>query len=94
MGDIKCELIGGGSPRYLNTFSNLFIVGCTLHTSTPTMYCCYVLLLLLTLPMYAMLSKISEHTIPVVIVDCLCRVSYSSFEDLVTLHRRTLQQIF
>ena len=23
---IKCELIGGGSPRHLNTFSNLFIV--------------------------------------------------------------------
>ena len=28
----KCELRGGGSPRLLNTFSNLFIVGCTLHT--------------------------------------------------------------
>ena len=23
---IKCGLIGGGSPRYLNTFSNLLIV--------------------------------------------------------------------
>ena len=23
---IKCELIGGGSPRHSNTFSNLFIV--------------------------------------------------------------------
>ena len=23
---IKCELIGGGSPRHLNTFSDLFIV--------------------------------------------------------------------
>ena len=23
---IKCELIGGGYPRYSNTFSNLFIV--------------------------------------------------------------------
>ena len=23
---ITCELIGGGSPRHLNTFSNLFIV--------------------------------------------------------------------
>ena len=29
---IKRELIDGGSPRYLNTFSNLYIVGCTLHT--------------------------------------------------------------
>ena len=39
---------------------------------------CYVLLLLLTAPMYTMLSKISEHTIPC----CYCwphpyRVSYS-----------------
>ena len=45
MGDIKCELIGGGSPRYLNTFSNLFIVGCTLHNQHSVcivaMYCCY-----------------------------------------------------
>ena len=23
---IKCELIGGGSPRHLNTFSNSYIV--------------------------------------------------------------------
>ena len=23
---IKCELIGRGSPRHLNTFSNLYIV--------------------------------------------------------------------
>ena len=29
---IKCELIGGGSPRHFNTSSNHFIVGCTLHT--------------------------------------------------------------
>ena len=28
------------------------------------------LLLLLTAPMYTMLSKVSEHTIPVAIVDC------------------------
>ena len=30
---IKCELTGGGSPRLLNTFSNMFDVGCTLHTN-------------------------------------------------------------
>ena len=41
MEDYKCELIDGGSPRHLNIFSNLFIVGCTLHTSTHAMYCCY-----------------------------------------------------
>ena len=29
---MKCELIGGVSRRHLNTFSNLFVVGCTLHT--------------------------------------------------------------
>ena len=38
---IKCEMIGGVSPRYLNTFSNLFNVGCTLHTYH-SMHCCFV----------------------------------------------------
>ena len=41
------ELIGGGSARHLNTFSNLFIVAVHYtHINT-----CYVLLLLLTAPM-------------------------------------------
>ena len=41
---IKCELIGEGSSRHLNTFSNFFLY--TTHVNT-----CYVLLLLLTVPM-------------------------------------------
>ena len=73
---IKCELVGGGSPRHLNTFSNLFIVAvhythiqymlyiaaivdCT-HVHHVVHYThintCHVLLLLLTVPMYTMLS--------------------------------------
>ena len=43
---IKCEPIGGGSPRHLNTFSNLFIVAmhCThTHIATHAMYCCSTL---------------------------------------------------
>ena len=49
---IKCERIGGGSPRHLGTFSNLFFVAVHYtHINT-----CYVLLLLLTEPMYTMLS--------------------------------------
>ena len=44
---IRCELITGGSPRHLNTFSNLVNYCCTYtHINT-----CYVLLLLLTVPM-------------------------------------------
>ena len=44
---IKCELIGGGSLRHLSTFSSLPIVAVHyIHINT-----CYVLLLLLTLPM-------------------------------------------
>ena len=31
----------GGSPRHLNTFSNLFIVVYTTHISTHAMSCCY-----------------------------------------------------
>ena len=51
----------------------------------------YVLLLVLTAPMYTMLPKISEHTIP-----CCTQIGSTSafFDDIVTLHRRTLQQIF
>ena len=33
---IKCELTGGGSPRHLNTFSNLFIV---VHYTSQHMLC-------------------------------------------------------
>ena len=39
------ELTGGGSPRHLNTFSNLFIA--TVHYTHHT---CYVVLLWLTVP--------------------------------------------
>ena len=39
---IKCELIGGGSPRHLNTFFRLYsVVGGTLHISIHAMYFCY-----------------------------------------------------
>ena len=33
-----CELIGGGSSRYLKPFSNWFIDA--VHISTHAMYCC------------------------------------------------------
>ena len=43
---IKCELICGGSPRHINTLSNLYIVAVHYtHINTH-----YVLLLLLTAP--------------------------------------------
>ena len=63
---ITCELIGGVSPRHLNTFSNLFIVGCTLHTSINTHY------VLLTTPMCTMLAPTKDLNIPylVAILDC------------------------
>ena len=45
----KCELMGGGAPWLLNTFSNLFIVAVYYaHVDT-----CSVLLLLLTVSMEA-----------------------------------------
>ena len=77
----NCKLIGGGSPRHLNTFSNLFIVA--VHYTHQHMLCivaivdcthlyhvvhytlintCYVLLLLLTAPMYTMLSTTYTST--------------------------------
>ena len=59
-----CELSGEESPRLLNTFSNLCVVGVyTLH-----MLCIAAL------------------------VDCAqVGSAEASFQDLVTLHRRTLQ---
>ena len=36
---VKCELINGGSPRYLNTFSNCLLL--TVHMSIHARYCCY-----------------------------------------------------
>ena len=53
------ELVGGGSPRYLNTLSNLCCWLSTTHTSIH-----YVFLLFQPVPMYTMLSKISAHPIP------------------------------
>ena len=50
---IKCELISGASPRHLNTFCHFFIY-CwqySTHISIHVMNC-----LLLTVPMYTMLS--------------------------------------
>ena len=53
--DYKCELIGGDSPRHSNTSS---IIAHYTYITT-----CCILLLLLTVSMYTMLLKISEHTI-------------------------------
>ena len=51
---MKCERIGEGTPRHLNTFSNfLFLAVYYTHISK-----CYVMLLFLTVPMYTILSKI------------------------------------
>ena len=66
---IKCELIGGVSPRHLNTF-------------TPAIHA-----------MYCSINRL--YLIFFAIVDCThVGSATASFEDLVTLHRRTLQQIF
>ena len=51
--DIKCELIGGGLPRHLNTFSNLFIVA--VHYQ--------YMLCIVAIMLYHVHHKISEHTI-------------------------------
>ena len=50
---IMWELMGGGSPKHFNTFSNFFLI---VHFTY--IIHCYVLLLLLTVPMYTMLSTI------------------------------------
>ena len=63
---IKCELSDGGSPRHLNTFSNLFIVAGH-YTLTSSRY-------------YCRLPNIELVT--------------ASFKALVSLHRKTLQQMF
>ena len=90
---IKCEL-SGRSPSHLNTFPVLFIVA-VLYTNINT---CYVLLLLLSVPMYTMLSttKQSEKNIAYLVANVGCThigSATTSFKDLVTLYRRTLQQI-
>ena len=38
---IKCELIGRGSPRHLNTFLTCILLLNTTHIPTRAMYCCY-----------------------------------------------------
>ena len=82
-----CKLIGEGSPRYLNTFSNLFIVAVHYTQCIAIAYC----------TMYTMLSTENNQNIPylVAIADCTnFRSAAASFEDLVALYRRTLRQIF
>ena len=108
----KCELIGGGSSRHLNTFSNFFflIVGCTLHTHQYTLYIaaigdCTHVHHVLHIRTYHNLVAIGDcthvhhvlhirtyHNL-VAIGDCTHTIgsATASFEDLVTLHRRTLQ---
>ena len=58
--------MGGGSPRQLNTLLLLLLlllfILMAVHYTHISKH--YVLLLLLTVPMYTMLSKIPEHTIP------------------------------
>ena len=53
---IKCELIGKGSPRHLNTFPNFYSFSAVRSAHISSIHT--VLLLLLTVPMYTMLSKI------------------------------------
>ena len=89
---IKCELIGGWSPRHLNTVSTC-LVG--VHNTHINM--CYVLLLLLTVPMYTMTSTTENQNTPhlVATVDFIhVGSATASIEALVTLHRRTLQNIW
>ena len=84
---IKRVLIGGGSSRHLNTSSNLFIVAVPTHISIHV----------------AIVDHTDIHNVEnnwnilylVAIADCTRVGSITaSFEDLVTLFRRTLHQIF
>ena len=81
---IKCERIGGGSPRHSNTFlTRLFC--CNLNTYQYML----VLLLLLTVPctLRCPLQNIrTNHNL--LVVDCTHVVSATtSFKDLVILYR-------
>ena len=73
---IKCELIGGGSLRHLNTFSNLYIVA--VHCTHQSMLCIVVVL---TVPMYTMLSTSKYQNIPyfAAIVGCTQIIGYLQF---------------
>ena len=67
---IKSELIGGGSTKYLNNFTNFILIILLVYTT---------------------------HISIDAIVHCTTYIIASAttfFEDLVTLHRRTLQHIF
>ena len=90
---VKCELIGGGSRKTLkHFFPNVFIVA--VHNTYQYMLC--IVAIVKTVLMYTMLSttKQSEHIISSN-VDCThVGSAIASFEDMVTLHRGTLQQIF
>ena len=55
MEDSKCELIGGGSPRHLNTCLSL------LYTTHVSIYATYILLLLLTTHVHHVCYKVSDH---------------------------------
>ena len=80
----KCELIGRGSPRYLNTLSNLFIVACI------TTYQCMVMIVNWTHVHHDATTK--YHVLLLLLHSC--RVSYNFLEDMLILHRQTQQQIF
>ena len=69
---IKCELIGGGSPRHFNTFLTCLLLLYTTHINT-----CYVLLLLLTVHMYTMLSSKQIIRTYHILLTAPCRVSKS-----------------
>ena len=62
-----CELIGRRSPRYLNFFSNLFIVGC-LYTHQHMLW--IIAIVDCTHVHHVSTTKYSEHTNLVTIVDC------------------------
>ena len=74
-----------------NSFLTCLLLLYTMHLSVHAMNA------LVPAHMYTMLStiKLSEHTISCAIVACThAGAATASFEDLVTLHKRTLQQIF
>ena len=90
---IKSEQIGGGSPRHLNTFSSLYICWLyTTHLSIHAMYGCYCRLH--PCPPCGPLHNIRTYHLVAIVDSNYIESATASFEDLLTLHRRTPQHIF
>ena len=86
---IKCELIGGGSPRHK------YFLYLLLKFNVSVSYTQQYTLLVLTVSMHTTLSKYQNIPYLVAIVVCTHIESATApFEDFGTLYRRTLQQIF